>query len=84
MKSNRAAMTHPEVQKLVENPAAAGFDVVTVCCTLFGEEPGYFLADRFNASLVLYHAKLFSNPWINWNTGNPLNPAYMSTFFVQV
>merc|ERR1712141_780185 len=60
--------------------ATKQFDVVVVCCALFGEEPGYYLAHRLNASLVLAHSKTFANPWENWLTGNPFHPAYMPFF----
>ena len=83
IESQRGAFKHPAVQNLVkeENEKDSKvFDVVVVCCAIFGEEPGYYLAHKFNASLVLAHSKAYANPWENWSTGNPFHPAYMPFF----
>ena len=67
---SRAALTHPEVQELL---AEASVDVV--CVVPFGNEVGYYLAQKLNATLALLWTGTVSMPHINWAMGNPHNPA---------
>ena len=57
------------------------FDVV-IAVYFLGHEVGYYLADRFNASLALYFTGQFSIPIIDHAMGMPHNPALLP--FVQL
>jgi glucuronosyltransferase len=43
----------------------------------FGNEAGYFLAQRFNASLVLYFSTQTAASWVDRALGQPHNPSYL-------
>ena len=45
----------------------------------FGDEAGYYIAQRFNASLVLYFTGQVSISWVDEAMGQPHNTAYMPT-----
>ena len=44
---------------------------------VFGNEMGYYLAHRFNASLALYFTAQVACPWMDFAIGQPHNPAYI-------
>ena len=70
VKDNRAAFSHPEVQKLVRE---GGVDVA--CVVPFGNEPGYYFAEKTNATLALVWTGTQLVPWISWAIGDSYNPA---------
>ena len=70
-----AALNNPVMKKLLENPKTK-FDVVIVVYFV-GHEVGYYLADRFNASLALYFTGQMSMPTIDHAMGMPHNLALM-------
>ena len=37
------------------------FDAVVVCCALYGEEPGYYLAHRVNDNIEIYYNIMKNN-----------------------
>jgi glucuronosyltransferase len=67
---NSKALATPGLQQLL---ATGNVDVV--CAVTFGNDAGYYLADRLNASLVLIHTGVISLPWLSWAVGDPYNPA---------
>ena len=70
IKDSKQALLHPEVQKLLKNQK---LDVV--CVIPFGNEPGYYIAHKKNASLALLWTGVNTMPWINSAIGNPWNIA---------
>ena len=52
------------------NDPSTKFDVVIVI-NFFGDAAGYYIAQRFNASLVLYFTGQMSLPWIDEAVGQP-------------
>jgi glucuronosyltransferase len=71
------ALGDPRVQALTNNPDTK-FDVAMVI-PFFGDEAGYYLAHRFNASLVLYFTGQVSLSWVDEAMGQPHNTAYLAT-----
>ena len=72
--ANEAALTHPDTRKYLSEGKT--FDVL-LTSPFFSMESGYFLANKFNSSLVLFGTSSASLPWLNWAGGNPFNPSYM-------
>lgn len=64
----------PEMKKLYDTNAQ--FDVVLVS-VLFCNEPGFYLAHKFNASLALYSTTQVAWSFMDWAMGQPHNPAYL-------
>ena len=73
---DRQALSHPELQRLLADPAAAAVDVV-VGLPLMANEAGAWVAHQLNATLVDLVTAPFILPWMATNTGIPLNPATM-------
>ena len=71
--SNRAAYDHPAVQDIIKNKPV---DVMIVL-PILGNEAGYYLAEKKNASLVLFLTVPYTSPEYSWAVGEPFNPAYM-------
>lgn len=71
---SETALTHPEMKKLLAK-ADTKFDVILVSVFL-GNEAGYYLAHRWNASLVLYSTAQSGLPWVDTAMGQPHNPSY--------
>ena len=44
---------------------------------ILGNEAGYYLAEKKNASLVLFLTVPYTSPEYSWAVGEPFNPAYM-------
>lgn len=70
-------LSDPRMQALMNNPETK-FDVAMVI-PFFGNEAGYYLAHKFNASLVLYFTGQVSLGWVDEAVGQPHNPAYLPT-----
>lgn len=70
-------LSDPRMQALMHNPETK-FDVAMVI-PFFGNEAGYYLAHKFNASLVLYFTGQVSLGWVDEAVGQPHNPAYLPT-----
>ena len=70
LKDNRAALDSQELRQLV---AAADVDVV--CVVPFGNEAGFYLSQKMNASLALLWTGPSTLAHINWAVGDPYNPA---------
>ena len=71
--SNRAAYNHPAVQDIIKDKPV---DVMIVL-PILGNEAGYYLAEKKNASLVLFLTVPYTSPEYSWAVGEPFNPAYM-------
>ena len=72
--NNRMALRTPQVKDLLKDDIKV--DVV-VTAPAFGNEAGYYIAHRKNASLVTFLPVPASGPHINWAIGDPFNPAYV-------
>ena len=70
IEDNRQAFSHPEFQDLL---AKEKIDVV--CVVPFGNEGGYYLAHKKNASLALLWTGVGTVPWIHSAMANPWNVA---------
>ena len=70
-----SALNNPIMKKLVEDPTTK-FDVV-LAVYFVGHEAGYYLADRFNASLALYFTGQVAMPTIDHAMGMPHNLALL-------
>ena len=68
-------LEHPEVQKLLKDNAT--FDVV-INSVFVANEVGYYLAHKFNSTLILYFTLQCSNINIDLVLGQPHSPAIMS------
>merc|ERR1719510_2663052 len=71
--SNLAAYQHPAVKDIIKNKPV---DVMIVL-PILGNEAGYYLAEKKNASLVLFLTVPYTSPEYSWAVGEPFNPAYM-------
>ena len=68
------ALGNPDLKLLLM--AGKKFDIVIVSAFL-ANEGGYYLAKKFDASLVLYSTGQVSIPWLDAAMGQPHNPSYM-------
>ena len=68
------ALSHQDVQQYLKQ--GKKFDVVVVSAFL-ASEGGYYLAKKFDASLVIYSTGQVSLPWVSSALGQPHNPSYM-------
>ena len=71
------AFYDPRLKALIDDPETK-FDVAMVI-PFYGDEVGYYLANRFNASLVLYFTGQVSLSWVDEAMGQPHNTAYLPT-----
>ena len=71
--NNRNALNSPEFREILNNKPV---DVVIVV-PIFGNEAGYFIAHKKNASLVLFLTAPVSKPWTNWAVGDIFNPSFI-------
>ena len=71
--SNREAYLHPAVQEIIKHKPV---DVVVVLPVL-GNEAGYYLAQKKNASLALMLTVPYTMPELSWAIGDPYNPSFM-------
>jgi hypothetical protein len=62
LQANDRALSHPEVRAMASLGSEDRFDLVIVT-VLFGNEAGYYLAHKMNASLVLYCTGMVSYSW---------------------
>ena len=69
--SNRNALTHPQVVDLMKTKH------VDVLIALPELGAPYFLAQKKNASLVLFTRSMRASPLISWANGDTYNPSYM-------
>lgn len=67
---------HPSVKKYSMNPASNKFDIVIVSSFLM-TEAAYYLAHKFEASIVHYHTAQSSLFIVDHAVGQPNNPAFM-------
>ena len=74
------SLADSRMQALIKDPNTK-FDVALVM-PFFGNEAGYYLAHRFNASLVLYFTGQVSLSWVDQAMGQPHNTAYLPTFIL--
>ena len=52
----QSVFEHPSVKSMIERADKKEekvFDVVVVCCALYGEEPGYYLAHRVSNDIEI-------------------------------
>ena len=70
-----SALEHPTMKRMLDNPKTK-FDVV-IAVYIVGHEAGYYLAERFHASLVLYFTAQLSIPTIDHAMGMPKHPALL-------
>ena len=70
--NNRDALLSTAVQKLLQK---GQIDVLMVMPN-FGNEAGYYVAHKLNASLVFLTPVPYSLPELNWAVGDPYNPAF--------
>lgn len=70
----RQALLQPELQRMLQDPAAAAVDIV-VSLPMLGGETGAWVAHRLNASLVDLFTPPFILPWMATNADIPYNPA---------
>jgi len=70
LQANKNAFNNQEVRELID-----GGKVDVVCVATFGNEAGYYLAHKMNASLALVHTGIMTLPWLNWALGDPYHPA---------
>ena len=68
------ALSHQDVQQYLKQ--GKKFDIVVVSAFL-ASEGGYYLAMKFEASLVIYSSPQVSLPWINSALSQPNNPSYI-------
>jgi len=73
IENNEHALTTPEVKEILENKE---IDVV-VAVPVFGNEAGYLVAQKMNASLVLFITAPVCMPWSNWAVGDIYNPSFI-------
>ena len=73
VESNREAFLHPAVQEIISHQSV---DVVIVLPVL-GNEAGYYLAQKKNASLALFLTVPYTTPELSWAIGDTYNPSYM-------
>ena len=71
------ALADPRMQALLNDPTTK-FDIAMVL-PFFGDEAGYYLAQKFNASLVLYFTGQVSLSWVDEAMGQPHNTAFQPT-----
>ena len=71
--NNKNALTTPEVKDIMDNKHV---DVVVVV-PAFGNEAGYFVAHKKDASLVLFLTVPVTLPWASWAIGDMYNPSFM-------
>ena len=70
---NDRALGHEDIKQYLKQ--GKKFDVVLVSAFL-ASEGGYYLADKFDASLVIYSTGQVSLPWADSALGQPHNPSY--------
>ena len=70
-----SAFEHPMMKRMLDDPKTK-FDVV-ITVYIVGHEAGYYLAERFHASLVLYFTAQLSIPTIDHAMGMPHHPALL-------
>ena len=75
--SNRNALTHPQVVDLMKTKH------VDVLIALPELGAPYFLAQKKNASLVLFTRSMRASPTISWANGDLYNPSYMKGQFMK-
>ena len=68
------ALGNPDLRTFLKE--GRKFDIVVVSVFL-ASEAGYYLAKKFDSSLVLYSTGQSSVPWMNAALGQPHNPSYM-------
>merc|ERR1719369_604807 len=73
IENNEHALTSPEVNDILDNRVV---DVV-VTLPVFGNEAGYLVAQKKNASLVLMLTAPVSFPWSSWAVGDIYNPSFI-------
>jgi len=73
--SNRIALQNPLVQQMLADENIK-VDVM-ITAPLVGNEAGYFVAAKKDASIVQFIGAPFFLPWVAAGLGNPVNPSYM-------
>ena len=77
---NDRALSHKDMQRHLKE--GKKFDIVVVCAFL-ASEGGYYLAKKFDASLVIYSSPQVSLPWINSALSQPNNPSYIPNHLIK-
>ena len=72
MRNNREAILSPQVQELLDR---GNIDVIIVK-PQFGNEAGYYVGHKLNATLVFFTTFPYSQPELNWAVGDSHNPAF--------
>ena len=75
IKASGSAFDHPTMKRLLDDPETR-FDVV-IAVYIFGHEAGYYLAQRFQAQLVLYFTAQLAIPTLDHAMGVPHHPALL-------
>ena len=73
--ANRAALSHPDLQKIISDEGEQIDVLITI--PVMGNEAGYFVSYKKNASLVFFSPVPFIFPNMASAVGNPVNPSYM-------
>merc|ERR1711892_832505 len=60
--SNKAAMQNEMIESML---TSSSVDVI-ITLAMFGNEAAFYLAEKYNASLVTFATKMDSNPSISW------------------
>jgi hypothetical protein len=76
-------MALPQVKEILNN-TQINFDMVIVQVDLTCCEVGYYLAEHFNAPLVLFSTFQTSWSYVSWAMGQPHNPAYQAIIDIKV
>ena len=77
---NDRALSHIDMQRHLKE--GKKFDIVVVSAFL-ASEGGYYLAKKFDASLVIYSSPQVSLPWINSALSQPNNPSYIPNHLIK-
>lgn len=79
IEANDAALSLPEIQKLLKYPSTK-FDIVV--STAYFNDVGVYLAHRFKAQLVIFSSVQTAIPWMDDAIGQQYNTAVIPFFFV--
>ena len=73
-------MSNSEIKKYLKQ--GKKFDVVLVSAFI-ASEGGYYLAKKFDASLIIYSTGQVALPWADSALGQPHNPSYIPNPFLE-
>ncbi len=81
IETNDNLLGHPRMKQLLSDPETK-FDILMVS-PFFASESGYYLAHKFNASLVMYFTGQASISFLDHALGMPHNPAFVPFLMLQ-